>query len=234
MKGNNMKKEIKNRLKELSEEKFKKFQSKLCPNVNNILGVRIPVLKKYAEELIKTYEPEILINEIDNEYYEEKMLQGILIGSIKNKDIYKIQEYIRNFVPKIDNWAICDTFRSGLKITKKYKQEMWDFIQIYSESKREFEIRFYVVMLLDYYVEQQYLDKIFSKLENIYNEEYYVKMAIAWLLSKCLVYFYEETVEFLTKTKLDKFTKNKSIQKAIESYRISDIRKKELRNLKQY
>lgn len=152
-----MKKEIKNRLKELSEEKFKKFQSKLCPNVNNILGVRIPVLKKYAEELIKTYEPEILINEIDNEYYEEKMLQGILIGSIKNKDIYKIQEYIRNFVPKIDNWAICDTFCSGLKITKKYKQEMWDFIQIYSESKREFEIRFYVVMLLDYYVEQQYL-----------------------------------------------------------------------------
>ena len=73
-----------------------------------------------------------------------------------------------------------------------------------------------------------------KNLENIYNEEYYVKMAIAWLLSKCLVYFYEETVEFLTKTKLDKFTKNKSIQKAIESYRISDIRKKELRNLKQY
>ena len=232
MKGNNMKKEIKNRLKELSEEKFKKFQSKLCPNVNNILGVRIPVLKKYAEELIKTYEPEILINEIDNEYYEEKMLQGILIGSIKNKDIYKIQEYISNFVPKIDNWAICDTFCAGLKITKKNLNKMWEFLQKYVKSSKEFEIRFGVVMILDYYITESYLDRNFKIFDSIKSDKYYVQMAVAWAVSICLIKFYDKTIEYLNKCKLDKFTYNKALQKAIESYRITNEQKEELRNMK--
>ena len=158
----------------------------------------------------------------------------MIIGLSKKEKFEEIKKYIESYIPKINNWALCDVFCAGLKITSKYEKEMWQFIQKYLKSDKEFEIRFGVVIILDYYIKEEYLEEIFKIIEKIENDGYYVKMAIAWLLSKCLVYFYEETVEFLTKTKLDKFTKNKSIQKAIESYRISDIRKKELRNLKQY
>lgn len=227
-----MKQEIKKKLFELADPKYKEFHERLCPGTENIIGVRVPVLRKYAQELFKEKDWKQTIEEIDNEYYEEIMLQGMLIGQAKKEDIKTILKYVEKYVPKIDNWAICDVFCAGLKITKKYKKEMWKFIQKYLKSDKEFKIRFAVVMILDYYIDEEYLKEDFKIFDDIKHEGYYVKMAVAWAISVCLIKYYEDTLEYLKKSKIDNWTYNKAIQKAIESYRISDSQKDFLRKLK--
>lgn len=227
-----LKEKTKEKLYELADEKYKKFHTALCPGVDNILGVRVPILRNYAKELKKEYSLEFLIQNIDDQYYEEIMLKGMIIGLEKKKDFDTIKEYIKNFVPKIDNWAICDIFCAGLKITKKYKNEMWNFIQKYLNSDKEFEVRFAVVMILGYYIEEEYLRENFKIFDNIKHDGYYVKMAVAWAISICLIKFYDETIKYLRVAKLDNWTYNKAIQKAIESYRITDSQKEFLRKMK--
>ena len=226
-----MKQKIKEKLFELADKKYKEFHSGLCPRTNNIIGVRVPILRNYAKELVKEHKIKELLKQIDNQYYEEIMLQGMLIGLAK-EDMKTIQKQIEEFVPKIDNWAICDTFCAGLKMTKKHKEEMWCFIQNYLKSDKEFEIRFGVVMILDYYIEENYLEKDFKIFDSITSQDYYVQMAIAWALSMCLIKFYDETMKYLGKSNLNKFTYNKALQKAIESYRITDKQKDILRSMK--
>lgn len=227
-----MKQEIKKKLLEISDQKYKEFHGGLCPGTENIIGVRVPVLRKYAQELFKEKDWKQTIEEIDDEYYEEIMLQGMLIGLAKKEDINTILKLVEKYVPKIDNWAICDVFCAGLKIIKKYKKEMWNFIQKYLKSDKEFEIRFAVVMILDYYIDDVYLKEDFKIFDDIKHEGYYVKMAVAWAISVCLVKYYEDTIEYLKTSKIDNWTYNKAIQKAIESYRISDSQKIFLRKLK--
>ncbi|MCI8637075.1 MAG: DNA alkylation repair protein [Clostridia bacterium] len=226
-----MKQKIKEKLFELSDQKYKEFHSGLCPGTDNIIGVRVPVLRNYAKELSKKYNIEELLQEIDNQYYEEIMLQGMLIG-LEKQDFNTLQKQIKQFVPKIDNWAICDVFCAGLKQTKKHKKEMWNFLQKYLKSNKEFEIRFSIVMILDYYIEEEYLKKIFAIFDDITSDAYYVQMAVAWAISICLIRFYNETIKYLRIAKLDKFTYNKALQKAIESYRITKEQKEELKNMK--
>lgn len=224
---------IKNDLINLIDEKYKEFHSNLCPGINNILGIRVPVLRNYAKQLAKNYSLEELLANIDDEYYEEIMLQGMIIGLKKKEEWDVVKQLILDFIPKIDNWAICDTFCAGLKITKKYKNEMWELIQETLKSSKEFEIRFAVVMILDYYIDEEYLEKDFEIFDQIKHEDYYVRMAIAWAISICLIKFYDETTSYLiNNTSLDNWTYNKAIQKAIESYRIIDKQKDELREMK--
>lgn len=226
-----MKQKIKKDLINLQDKKYKEFHSGLCPGTDNMIGIRVPILRNYAKELLKQYEFKDLIENIDDEYYEEIMLQGMLIGLAK-KDFYTIIKEIENFVPKIDNWAVCDVFCAGLKITKKNKEKMWNFIKLYLKSDKEFEIRFGVVMLLDYYIEEKYLNQIFKMFNEIKSTDYYVQMAIAWAISICIIKYYNETLEYLKNAKLDNFTYNKALQKGIESYRITPEQKQVLRSLK--
>ena len=231
---NDIKIQIKEHILKLADEKYKEFHSKLCPNTDNILGVRVPILRNYAKELSKNYTTDELLKNIDNQYYEEIMLQGMIIGLSKEKDFEVIKKYIKDFVPKIDNWAICDVFCAGLKITKKYKEHMWDFIQTYLKSKNEFYLRFAIVMILDFYIEEEYLERNFEIFNNVRSDKYYVQMAIAWAISICLIKYYDKTIKYLKskECKLDNFTYNKSLQKARESYRISKEQKEELQKMK--
>lgn len=226
-----MKQKIKEELKSLQDKKYKEFHSKLCPGTNNIIGIRIPVLRKYAKTLLKENDFKLLINNIDDEYYEEIMLQGMLIGLVKS-DFYEIKPYIENFIPKIDNWAICDTFCAGLKIAKKYKKEMWNLINKYIVVNKEFYIRFAVVMILDYYIEEEYIEADLEIFNNIKSDKYYVQMAVAWAISICFIKYYDKTIEYMKTANLDKFTYNKAIQKAIESYRITKEQKEILKKMK--
>ncbi len=226
-----IKEEVKNKLFELADKKYKEFHGQLCPGTENIIGVRVPVLRTYAKELAKEYKIKDVLIQIDNEYYEEVMLQGMLIG-LEKDELDVIIKDIEKFVPKIDNWAVCDVFCGSLKITKKYKRKMWEFIQKYLKSNKEFEIRYGVVMILSYYIEEEYIKEIFKNFDEITSDAYYVQMAVAWAISICLIKFYEETVKYLERSNLDKFTYNKAIQKAIESYRITDERKRDLRKMK--
>ena len=224
--------EIKEKLQSLSDEKYKKFHSNLCKNSKNpILGVRVPILRKYAKELKNNFGTEI-IDKIGEEYYEEIMLKGMIIGLQNNVKYEIVEKQIRNYVPKVDNWAICDIFCAGLKITKKYKNEMFKLIQIYLNSEKEFELRFAIVMLIDYYIEKDYIDIVLNICDKIQHEGYYVKMAVAWAISICLIKYYDITIHYLNNCNLDDFTYNKSLQKAIESYRISEDRKIELKSIK--
>ena len=224
--------DIEKELFNMQDKKYQEFQKKLCPGIENIIGVRIPILRAYSKELLKKYDFKELIEVIKDDYYEEIMLQGILIGGSK-EEFDVIIKYIEKFVPKIYNWAICDTFCGGLKITKKNKDKMWEFIQRYLKSKKEYEIRFGIVMILSYFIEEKYLDKEFIIFNNIKQDKYYVKMAVAWAISICLIKFYDRSVKYLMQeADLDNFTYNKAIQKAIESYRLSKEQKDFLRNLK--
>lgn len=227
-----MKKEIKKKLQELSDTKYKEFHSSLCPGTENIIGVRVPILRNYAKELFSVQNWKETIKQIDNQYYEEIMLQGMLIGQAKKENIEIVLKYIEEYVSKIDNWAICDVFCAGLKITQKYKEEMWNFIQKHLKSDKEFEIRFAIVMILDYYIEEEYIKRDLEILDKITHEGYYVKMAIAWAISVCLIKFYDETIKYLQDCNLDNWTYNKAIQKALESYRITNEQKEFLRKMK--
>lgn len=227
--------EIKQELIQMSDSKYKSFHSNLCPGINNILGIRVPVLREYAKKLIKKYSFEELINNIDDEYYEEIMLQGMLIGLNSKENFNVIKKYIEDYIPKIDNWAICDTFCAGLKIVNQNKENMWGFIKQYLDSDQEFYLRFAIVIILDYYIEEKYLEEIFRIFNNIQSEYYYVKMAIAWAISICLIKYYDKTINYLkNNSKIDKWTYNKSLQKAIESYRITKSQKELLKNMKKY
>lgn len=223
---------IKEKLHSLSDNKYKEFHGGLCPGTNNIIGVRVPILRAYAKELANQYEIKELLEEIDDEFYEEIMLKGMLIG-LSKESFEVVKGYIQNFVPKIDNWAVCDVFCGGLKMTKKYKAEMWEFIQKYLDSDAEFDIRFGVVIILSYYIDEDYIEQDFKVFNSVKSQDYYVKMAVAWAISVCLIKFYDETIVYLRDTaELDKFTYNKAIQKAIESYRINDEQKQCLRKMK--
>ena len=226
-----MKLEIEKELLNMQDEKYKEFQKGICPGVEEIIGIRIPILRNYAKELLKKYDFKQLMESIPNNYYEEIMLQGMLIGQAK-LDFNEIIKYVEDFIPKIDNWAVCDTFCTSLKITKKHKEKMWDFIQKYIKSDKEFHIRFGIVMILSYYIDEDYLYKDFKIFDSIKSDKYYVQMAVAWAISFCLIKFYDKTIEYLKNSKIDKFTYNKSIQKAIESYRITKEQKEFLRTLK--
>lgn len=226
-----MKLEIEKELLNMQDKKYKEFQKGICPGAEEIIGIRIPMLRNYAKELLKKYDFKQLMESIPNNYYEEIMLQGMLIGQAK-LDFNEIIKYVEDFIPQIDNWAVCDTFCTGLKITKKHKEKMWDFIQKYIKSDKEFHIRFGIVMILSYYIDEDYLYKDFKIFDSIKSDKYYVQMAVAWAISFCLIKFYDKTIEYLKNSKIDKFTYNKSIQKAIESYRITKEQKEFLRTLK--
>ena len=223
---------IEKELFELQDKKYQEFQKKLCPGTESIIGIRVPILRNYAKDLLKKYNFKEIMECVKDNYYEEIMLQGMLIGGAKeNFDV--IIKYIEGFIPKIDNWAVCDTFCTGLKITKKHKEEMWLFVQKYLKSKKEFEVRFGVVMILGYFIDEEHLEDNFKLFNSIKIDKYYVQMAVAWAISICLIRYYDRTVTYLQEeAELDNFTYNKSIQKATESYRITDEQKEFLRKLK--
>ena len=225
-----MEQEIRNSLFQMQDLKYKEFHSNLCPNVDDIIGVRVPVLREYAKELYKNNKLSEI--KIGNKYYEELVIQGMIIGFQTKEPIEEVIKQIKEFVPKINSWAVCDVFCAGLKITKKYPKEIFNLIQGYLKSEKEYELRFAIVMLLDYYINDEYIDKVLQILNNVKSDKYYVQMASAWAISICLIKYYEKTILFLEKCKLDKFTYNRAIQKAIESYRIKDDKKQELRKMK--
>jgi len=221
---------IRNELFEKQDLKYKEFHSSLCPNVDKIIGVRIPELRKMAKEIASKDYDKFLVQAKD-EYYEELVLQGLVIGYAKTS-IENTFKYLKTFVPKINSWAVCDTTCSNLKITKKYMNEMWDFLEQYINSKKEYEIRFALVMYLNYYLTEEYIEKILQKIDKIENKAYYVQMAIAWLISFAYIKQKEKTEKYLLENNLDKFTQNKSIQKICESYRVSKEDKEKLRKYK--
>ena len=214
-------KEVKEFIIENQDPKYLDFSGSIGAVSNKKrLGVRIPLLRDYAKSLSKNYTLDYLLQNIDETYYEEIMIKGFCIGNFK-LTYDELVKYIDYFLPKISDWCICDTFVAGLKISKKYPNELWDYLVSKLDSSSEFTIRFSLVMILNYYINDDYKDKIFKIIESIKSDKYYVKMANAWLISYMFINYFDETLRFISHSKLDSFTKRKGITKAIESTRIS-------------
>lgn len=209
---------------------YKDFSSNLIPHTSNkIIGIRIPDLRNISKCIYKGNYEEFL-NVVKDNYIEEILIEGFVIGLIKDQTIADI--YIKKFLPKIDNWCVCDTFCSSLKIVRKNMDKYFNFFTKEINFDEPFEIRVSLMILNAHYINSQYIDKIFKYIDSIKSNHYYVQMGIAWLVSSCYIKYKEKTLEFLKNNNLDDFTYNKSIQKMIESKRVTDKEKNDLRKLK--
>lgn len=222
--------EFKAFLEESAEDGYRAFHQKLVPTQKRILGVRSPLLKSLAKEIAKGDWPGFLELAQDDSY-EELLIQGHVIAGAK-QDLKETLELIRGFIPKMDNWAVCDSFCAGLKKAGKNQAVFWDFLQPYLASSGEFARRFAIVMLMSYFVDREYLAKVLESYDKADKEGYYVKMGVAWGISLVFVRFPEEAMAYLKDNHLDDFTYNKALQKIIESNRVGSETKAEIRAMK--
>ena len=222
---------IVNKLYELADEKFRLFTSKSVPNISmdNIIGVRIPDIRKLAKEIKNDSNIEEFLNDLPHKYLEENILHGIIL-STKYKDINIVLDRLDNFLVYVDNWIVTDIISPI--IFKKYPDIVYNRIKVWISSNNEYMIRFGIVSLLKFYLNKDYIREELKIVMNVKYDSYYVNMAKAWFYSFALIKQWDNTIKYFQGKKLDKWVHNKSIQKAIESYRVSDMQKEYLRKLK--
>lgn len=221
---------VQTRLFELQDLKYRDFHAKLMPTVNKekIIGVRTPALRVFAKKYGKTDEAKEYLQILPHQYYEENNLHGLLIEQIKDYDT--CLEELERFLPYIDNWATYDML--AVKVVKNHLDTFIDEVYRWMESDHAYTIRFGISMLMRYYLEDAFQMEYPEKVAQIRSEEYYVNMMRAWYFATALAKQYDKILPFIEKQKLDVWTHNKTIQKAIESYRITPEQKEYLRGLK--
>lgn len=218
-----------NYLISIKEEKYKQFHSKLCFTKYEILGIRLPIIRKIVKQISKTnYEDFLKLTK--SNYYEEVMIEGLVISNIKEEQLFN--KYFNKYITKIDNWGICDSFCNSLDIVTKNPSKYFNLCKELSLSNEEFISRVGLIIILNYYVKEEYLQDIFNILDSITSDKYYINMAQAWLICELYIYYPQVTENYLKKNKLNKFTHNKAISKIRESYRISKEKKEYLNTLK--
>ena len=222
--------DIKERLFKLQDKKYGEFQIKLIPTVNpeSIIGVRTKELRELAKEIIKDNNYEEFLNALPHKYFEENQLHAFIISEIKDYD--ECLNYISEFLPYVDNWATCD--QMSPKVFKKHHDKLIEEIKKWIKSKETYTIRFGICALMQHYLDDDFKKEYLSFVYNIKSEEYYVNMMKAWYFATALAKQYDNAVKVLEGNYLDTWTHNKTIQKAIESYRITSEQKTYLRSLK--
>ena len=220
-------------LKALQDLKYQKFHSSLLPGVENIIGVRMPLLRKLAKEVLRGDWRSYLDSSVaePNTYYEEDIIQALLIGTSK-LSWQERHAYIKEFVSKINNWAVCDLFCSTLKEAQYYQEEYWQLIVPYFNSSNAYDLRFASVMLLNHFTGDEFVEEALKLLAAIKHEDYYVKMGIAWAISIFYIKQPQLTLKLIKQNNLDDFTHNKAIQKIRESFRVSNEDKEMLNRFK--
>jgi len=221
-KGEGMK-NLRKHLFSLADEDYKNFSIKLLPENTNMIGVRLPQLRKTAKTMVKNgLGSELLsfIYDYECEYFEETMLKGMAIGAVKCGLEEKLK-LIRHFVLYIDNWSVCDSFCSSLKFDKAELPKVWDLIKEYTESSEEFFARFGYVSIIRFFINEEYIDRVFERFEALKSPELYARLAVAWAISMCFPDFEERTLEYIRASTLDDFTLKKAVGKIKESYRVS-------------
>ena len=222
--------DVQKKLFEMQDMGYRDFHSKLVPTMekDKFIGIRMPVLRKFAKEFGKTEESEMFLKVLPHQYYEENNLHGLLIEQIRDYD--KCLEELERFLPFIDNWATCDMLT--LKIVKKHKDVFIREVYRWLESDKPYTIRFGISMLMRHYLDEDFRMKYPEKVAAVRSEEYYVNMMRAWYFATALAKQYEQILPFLEEKRMDIWTHNKTIQKAIESYRITPEQKSYLRTLR--
>ena len=221
---------IQKKLFELEDKKYAEFQSRLIPTTKKekIIGVRVPKLRKLAKEYINEPECTEFLKELPHNYYDENMLHGILISEIKEYDT--CIQALNNFLPYVDNWAVCDIMSP--KIFKRYRLKLIESIRIWSASKENYTCRFGIGMLMSHFLDDDFEEEYLIIPTQIHSEEYYVNMMKAWFFATALAKQWDITIKYIEEKRLDEWTHKKAIQKACESRRISDKQKIYLKSLK--
>lgn len=216
----------------MADEKYRKFHRRLIPGVETVFyGVRVPALRKFARQLAKEDWRGFVELTKDSSVYELNMLCG-MVCALAKCDFEEKLEYVEKFIPSINNWAVCDIVCGDLKAVKDNQERMYEFIMPYLESQKEYEVRFAIVILLQYFVTDNYIKDVLKIYDGIRHQGYYVKMAVAWGISICYVKYRDITLDYLNSCNLEDFTYNKSVQKMMESLRVSREDKEMLRSMK--
>ena len=221
---------IKKELLKNQDKKYREFTSSLIPNVDpkTIIGVRIPVLRELSKTIFKEGNYDKFLNTLPHKHFEENCIHGFIIEKIKDYD--ECIAYLKKFLPYIDNWMVSDTLSP--KVFKKHKDGLYKEIKKWLKSKDTYTIRFAVSMLMSFYLDEDFKNEHLKLVCSIKSKEYYVNMMRAWYFATALAKQRDDTMALIKSKKIDVWTHNKTIQKAIESYRISEKDKNYLRKLK--
>lgn len=220
---------LREQLLEMSDARYREFTMPLIPGVENVIGIRLPQLRSIARTVARG-DWRAYLASAEELYYEERMLQGMVIAYARCTPREKL-EHVARFLPKIDNWAVCDSFCWRLRADER--EPMWEFIQPLFRSEEQYRLRFAVVMALGNFVDEEHLEPLLEHLAAFRHEAYYARMGVAWAVSVCFVKFPERTMRWLRNAcPLDDWTYNKSLQKIVESLRATDTDKAEIRAMK--
>ena len=212
-----------------ADQKYRDFTLPLIPNVDEktFIGVRLPIIKKCAKEL-GAKDKEEFINSLPHQYHEENVLHAFILSNIKDYD--EFIKRVDNFLSYVSNWAVCDSICN--KYLSKYLDKLIKKIYVWLKSKEIYRVRYAVKCLMNYYLSDEFKEEYLLKVEEIKLDDYYVKMVVAWYLATGLAKNYDSFIKPIEENKFDKFTHNKAIQKAVESYRVSEEHKTYLKCLK--
>ena len=221
---------IQERLFALRDEKYREFQRSLIPGLprENIIGIRIPVMRKLAKEFVKEPEAAVFLKQLPHTYYDENILHALLIAEIKDYDA--CMEAVEAFLPYIDNWAVCDGLSP--KAFGKHKAELLEKIRLWILSEHTYTCRFGIGMLMRWFLDEDFQPGYLELPAAVRSEEYYVNMMTAWFFATALAKQWDAAIPYLEQNRLDPWTHNKTIQKARESYRITTEQKEYLKRLK--
>ena len=209
--------------------KYRDFTLPLIPNIDEktFIGVRLPVIKKYAKDLDEKSRLEFL-NSLPHQYHEENILHAFILSNIKDYDTFI--NYVNKFLPYVTNWSVSDTICN--KHLEKHKSQLINEIYKWLKSDELYRVRYAVKCLMIYYLNEDFKEEHLQKVEQVKLDDYYVRMMIAWYLATGLAKNYDQFIKVIEEKRFDSFTHNKAIQKAIESYRVSDEHKAYLKTLK--
>lgn len=209
---------------------YRDFQCKLMPTVDprTVIGVRTPELRKFAKAFARTPEAAEFLKILPHKYYEENNLHGFLIETIKDYD--QAVAALDAFLPYVDNWATCDLMRP--KVFSKHLTELREQVRTWMASDQTYTVRFGIEMLMTFFLDEKFQPEYLEWVAGVRSGEYYVNMMVAWYFATALAKQYDAALPYLTERRLEPWTHNKAIQKAIESYRIADEKKAYLRSLK--
>lgn len=222
--------EIRKELKKLQDNGYREMQVTIIPTLeaDSIIGVRTPALRQLAKEFAKREDISEFLSDLPHKFFEENQLHAFILSGMK--DAESCIRLVDEFLPYVDNWATCD--QMSPKVFKKHKQLLLEYVDKWIRSEHTYVKRFAIGMLMEHFLDEDFKTSYLTKVSKIRSEEYYVNMMIAWYFATALAKQYEDTLPFIEKQKLDKWTHNKSIQKAVESYRITPEQKEYLKTLK--
>lgn len=230
-KGREIMTELQRRLSAMAEADYRDFSSALVPGVK-MLGVRLPALRKLAKEIASGDAIAFLEQDAPSDFFEETMLRGMVIGAMRAPLEARFY-WIQDFVPRIDNWSVCDSFCASLRFTLRHKAEVWTFLEPYFTAPEPFAVRFAVVMALDYFLDEESIDRVLSTLRKVSHPHDYVQMAVAWCLATAVAKYPQKTLPLMQMGVWDDAVLRRAISKCCDSRRVPEKTKQQLKRLRE-